>query len=195
MARAPQARRESDPTKGNIIGFLNITKQPGDDRPVFQGKLKLPGQEAERGFAVWAFTSEKSGETVLSGRAGESAIAQIDKFAAPERAHDTDTTISIAQKEGGQALEVKPHTLVMFTNKSKDAENQNRPDYWGYYNPGGNMPLMRLAAWARTDQRGKAMLTGSLEKDEPRRAMDAPEKPERHASHEHDDEHEDEHAM
>lgn len=166
-------RRKTDPDRGNLIGFLNTRKMPGDTRPVFQGKLMLPGLETDRGFALWASTSEKSGATVLTGRAGESATVQIDKFTKPPVEHDADTTIALAQRDGAEALEIKPHSMVMFTNKAKDAENQSRPDYWGYYNPGGKDPLMRLAAWAKTDQRGNAFLTGSVQRYEPNREMES----------------------
>ena len=58
------------------------------------------GQTADRGFALWAHTSEKTGDTVLSGRAGDSATAQIDKFTKPQRAMGTDETIQVAQRDG-----------------------------------------------------------------------------------------------
>ncbi len=156
------ATQKSNPKRGNLIGFLNTKKCPGDSRPIFQGKLSLPGKETERGYALWSFTSEKSGATVLSGKALDDANTQVERLTSPERQHDTDTTIALAQKDGAESLEIKPGAMVLFTNKSKDADNQSRPDWWGYYNPGGKEPLMRLAAWSKTDKNGKAMLTGSL---------------------------------
>lgn len=156
------ATQKSNPKRGNLIGFLNTKKSPGDSRPIFQGKLSLPGKETERGYALWSFTSEKSGATVLSGKALDDANTQVERLTSPERQHDTDTTIALAQKDGAESLEIKPGAMVLFTNKSKDADNQSRPDWWGYYNPGGKEPLMRLAAWSKTDKNGKAMLTGSL---------------------------------
>lgn len=188
------ADKSNDPLKGNLRGFLNRQKMPGDNRPVFQGKLSLPGIKGDRSFALWPYTSEKSGASVLSGRAGASAAEQIQMLTNPQREHDTDTTIEIAQKGGGEALHIQPNAIVMFTNKSKDADNQKRPDYFGYYNPGGGQPLMRLAAWTDTDRNGAAIITGNVSKDEPRRDMDAPEKPRREAP-EPDHEEEEEHAM
>lgn len=186
-------RTPPDAPRGNLLGFINSAKAPGDDRPAFQGKLSLPGQSAERGFALWAHTSEKTGDVVLSGRAGDSAAAQIDKLTKPPRQHDTDTTIQIAQKNGAEGLKIEPHAIVLFTNKQKDGENPNRPNYWGYYNPGGGDPLMKLAAWAKTDRRGNAMLTGSLQRDEPARERETvPEKPRRHSAPDYEEEREDE---
>lgn len=187
--------RDSDPTRGNMIGFLNTSKVPGDARPVFQGKLTLPGVLAERGFALWATTSERSGATVLTGRAGENAVSQIDKLTKPAPDHEVDATIALAQRDGAEALEIKPHSMVLFTNKSKDAQNQSRPDYWGYYNPGGNEPLMRLAAWAKTDQRGNAMITGSLQKNEQHLEHADDPAPEADHFHNEDREQEDEPEM
>lgn len=173
----PMATQKQNPKRGNLIGFLNTKKSPGDSRPIFQGKITLPGQEAERGYALWSYTSEKSGATVFSGKALDEANTQIERLTSPEREYDTDTTIALAQKDGAEALEIKPGAMVMFTNKSKDAENPSRPDYWGYYNPGGKEPLMRLAAWSKTDRNGRAMLTGSVVKDEPSQALEQDQSP------------------
>jgi hypothetical protein len=40
------------PEKGSLIGFYNLKKEPGDDRPAFQGRLSLPGNPVERPFAL-----------------------------------------------------------------------------------------------------------------------------------------------
>lgn len=168
------AKANDTTPRGNLIGFLNNAKQPGDSKPVFQGKLTLPGAASERGFALWAYTSEKSGDTVLSGRATNAATEQVKDLIHAKPNKSADTIISIAQKDGGKGLDIAPHALLMFSNKQKDKEGADpekvRPDYWGYYNPGNGEPLQRIAAWAKTDRNGAAMLTGSLQKDEPYRS-------------------------
>lgn len=174
------ARTPNDPDRGNLIGFLNVRKDPGDNRPIFQGRLSLPGHREERGFALWSYTSEKTGQTVLSGKVLASAAQQVEQLTSPERTHDTDTTIALAQNDGAEALEIKPHAMVLFTNRSKDAANPSRPDYWGYFNPGGDTPLMRLAAWSKTDRNGRVMLTGAVQKTDPGQGLDdemAPPRP------------------
>lgn len=159
----------TEPAKGNLIGFFNKQKLPGDKQPVIQGKLSLPGNPAERGFALWAHTSERTGATVLSGRAGDTPTAQIDKFTKPQPSLTADATIEIAQRDGEKGLTIEPHSILLFTNTQRDADNPTRPNYWGYYNPGGGERLQRVAAWARTDRNGNAMLTGNLQRDEPNR--------------------------
>lgn len=177
------ASTSTDIERGNLIGFINVRKDPGDNRPIFQGRLNLPGHPDERGFALWSYTSEKTGHTVLSGKALASAAQQVENLSSPERPHDTDTTIALAQRDGAEGLEIKPHAMVLFTNRNKDAENPSRPDYWGYFNPGGDGPLMRLAAWSKTDRNGRAMLTGSVQKDEPGQALEqSPPPPKTRAS-------------
>lgn len=165
------AKTDDKTPRGNLIGFLNSAKQPGDSKPVFQGKLSLPGSPSERGFALWAYTSEKSGDTVLSGRATNAATEQVKDLIHAKPDKTADTIISIAQKDGGKGLEIAPHALLLFSNKQKDKEGADsekvRPDYWGYYNPGNGEALQRIAAWAKTDRNGAAMLTGSLQKEEP----------------------------
>lgn len=165
----------TDTQKGNLIAFLNNRKKADDNRPAFQGKLTLPGNPAERGFALWASTSKKTGDTMLTGEAGQSATMQIDKLSKPTKMLDPDAAIQIAQT-GGKGLIIDPHGLLLFTNKQKDAENVDRPDYWGYYNPGGGERLMRIAVWARTDRSGNAMLTGNIQRDEPKKELPAPAK-------------------
>jgi hypothetical protein len=179
--------------RGNLIGFLNQAKTPDDQRPVFSGKISLPGNPAERGLALWAYTSKTSGETLLSGKAGESPTAQIDKLIKPATAPDVgkainpDTSIKVGQN-GEKALIIDPHSVVLFSNKQKDLENPARPDFYGYYNPGAGEPLMKLAVWAKTDRYGKAMLTGNVQKDEPKpvKDMEKDQAEERHQREEKD---------
>jgi hypothetical protein len=64
----------------------------------------------------------------------------------------------------GNEPDVAPDEILLFKNTRKDG---NQPDYWGYYNPGHDGPLMRMAVWARNDAAGKAMLSGSVKVHEP----------------------------
>jgi hypothetical protein len=115
--------------KGNFRAFKNLRKDASDNRPLFQGKLTLPGLPDERGFALWASVSKTSGETVLSGKALASATAQINEIAKPREVLDPDAAIKIAQ-DGGKGLTIDPHAILLFANKQKDAEHADRPDYW-----------------------------------------------------------------
>lgn len=164
-------KRPVDPTKGNLRAFTNFRKTPDNNQPLFNGKLTLPGHADERGFALWPTVSEKSGATVLSGRARPAATAQIDAWAKPD-AIDPDAAIRVAQNDG-KGLTIDPDALLLFENKQKDASSPDRPDYWGYFNPGKGERLMRIAAWAGTDRSGNAMLTGNLEIDVPRKDKEA----------------------
>ena len=51
---------------GNLYAPLNRYKTPGDDKPMFSGRLTKPGQEAEFPFSLWAFkyTDKKTGEII-----------------------------------------------------------------------------------------------------------------------------------
>ena len=156
--------------KGNFIAFLNGTKQVDDNRPAFQGRLSLPGNPSERSVALWVYTA-KNGQVLLNGKAGESAATQIEKLTKPPREVIEDASIKVAQNDN-KGLVIDPHNVLLFTNKQKDAENPERPDYWGYYNPGGGERLMKVAVWAKTDRGGRAMLTGNLQRDEPNRSAE-----------------------
>ncbi len=157
--------------RGNFRAFKNNSKEIGDDRPLFQGKLTLPNSKDERSFALWPYASEKDGASILSGRAGASANSQIAAYTPPPKDQVQKLAVEIPSKTDGKPFKLEPDSLILFTNKTKDAENQGRPDYYGFYNPGdGN--LQRVAAWSQLDRSGNPMLTGSLQKYERNKEME-----------------------
>jgi hypothetical protein len=159
--------RDLDYSKGNVIAFKNVDKQKGDKRPAYKGRLNLPGQRNERGFSVWAFTSEK-GQVMLSGKVNLDAQTQTEEMAG--KAMDPDAAIRIAQN-GGKDFTVDPNQIVLFENTQRDGEDPERPrpNYWGYFNPGKGERLMKVALWQGTDRNGNAFLKGNLQPDEPKR--------------------------
>lgn len=150
--------------QGSMVAFKRLNRE--NNTPAFQGTITLPGHTEERGFALWASRSKQTNELVFSGRAGESKQVQLEKLVNPGKEFG-DREIELVQKDGGKGLTIKPHDVVMFTNRQKDAEHATRPDFWGYYNPGGDQPLMRLSAWTNTDRSGNVMLSGSVQNNEP----------------------------
>ncbi len=148
--------------RGNFRAFKNNSKEIGDDRPLFQGKLTLPNSKDERSFALWPYASEKDGATILSGRAGASANSQIAAYTQPPKEQVQKLAVEIPSKTDGKPFKLEPDSLILFTNKTKDADNQGRPDYYGFYNPGDGK-LQRIAAWTQLDRYGNPMLTGSLQ--------------------------------
>ena len=38
----------------NCIAFMNRTRQPGDNKPTFDGRIGIPGSVTEHRFALWA---------------------------------------------------------------------------------------------------------------------------------------------
>lgn len=151
---------------GNIIAYTNLKKKQGDKLPGFTGKLTLPESTAERGVSLWPNVSKRTGHIVISGRVRADANDQIALMATDAPKIDADQVIEIMQTDGN-ALRVEPNSLVMFQNKSK-AQNPNRPDMYGFLNPGKGQPLMRMSVWSRVDRNGNAYLSGSVQKHEPR---------------------------
>ncbi|WP_046847908.1 hypothetical protein [Hyphomicrobium sp. GJ21] len=192
--------------RGKFKVYKNFKKQKGDDRPLFQGTISLPGEDAVRPVILWGYESQ-SGNIVLSGRALEDGNGQIEELIRPDMDTSADEVMEIALKNGSKGLQVKPNDIVLFTNTQKNAENESRPDYWGYHNPGNGKPLMRVAAWTGHDRGGNVKLTGTVQKHEAQREPDglaredgepapaepgaapSPEVPRRRASRAHDEEH------
>lgn len=150
--------------EGRLIAFLNLKKEPGDNKPAFEGRVSLPQDANERRAALWAHTTKK-GRTMLAGRVSKSAVSQIEELARPAR--DADDVLVEQALSDGKQFTVDPHEILLFSNARKGPEQAAHPDYWGYYNPGEGAPLMRLAVWAKTNAQGKAMLTGSVQVHEP----------------------------
>ena len=145
---------EDNEPKGALRARLNADKQPGDKKPAFHGTLTLPGETGERELALWAEKTRK-GATMLAGKAAESAIEKIKALAGPPKVPDT------APRTDGKQFAIDPYDVMLFEN-IKDGKTPNPPDYWGYYHPGSDKPLMRLAVWARTDRDGKVLLSGTV---------------------------------
>jgi hypothetical protein len=156
----------SDETNGKLIGFKNRRKELGDKRPLFQGKLTLPGTTQERTFALWTAVTKDGTQVLLSGRAGADAKTQIETIARPEMTLPPEAAIRIAQN-GGKDLTIEPDAMVLFENKQKTKEHPTRPDYFGYFNPGKGERLVRLAIWTGMDRSGEAYIRGNLEFDAP----------------------------
>jgi hypothetical protein len=151
----------TEDTSGRLVAFKNPEHTVGGKQPAFRGTIHPEGSADKRNVVLWVRASKKSGETYLSGSAGETAAAQIERLVqqepvdrevpdAPELTHDT-----------GTQLELKPHDVVLFKNKNKE-RGSNQPDYYGYYSPGPEQKLQRLDVWARNDKYGRPMLSGNV---------------------------------
>ena len=156
------AKTYDKPDRGNFRAFKNNSKEVGDDRPLFQGKLTLPNSNEERSFALWPYASKKDGATILSGRAGASANSQISAYTQPDREQVQRLAVELPAQENGKPFKIDPDALFLTENKTKDSNNPSRPDYYGFYNPGDGK-LQRVAAWSQLDRYGNPMLTGSLQ--------------------------------
>ena len=172
VSNGPQPFRENEgnPTMsatepqphGNFIAFLARDKEPGDKRPVFEGRLSLPDTETELHVPLWGheYADPKTGEmmTMFNGTtdAVSPADAPKDQVAALLKNEDAAAPASISN------VTLRSRQVVLFPNRFKDeAPEKERPDYWGAYNPGNGQPVVRISAWMRKDRYGRAMLTGA----------------------------------
>lgn len=147
---------------GNFIAFLARDKAPGDTRPMFEGRISLPGSEIELPVPLWGheYTDPKTGELKVMFNGSTDAVSAQDtpqdQVAALLKADDAQETASLS------SLTLKARQVVLFPNRFKnEAPDKDRPDYWGAYNPGGDQSIVRISAWMRKDRYGRAMLTGS----------------------------------
>lgn len=149
--------------KGNFVAYMNRNKQAGDNKPSFEGRIAIPGTETEHRMALWSheYTDPKTGEQriAFNGRTDLNAYtdAPCDQIASIAKAADSGTILQ-------GSLEIARGQIVMFENNSKDEPSKTgneRPDYYGYYNPGNGSPIVQIGAWARKDKYQNPMLSGA----------------------------------
>lgn len=148
-------------TTGNFIAYMNRNKEPGDNKPTFDGKLSVPGAEGEQTFALWAheYKDSKTGELriMFNGRADavsptDEPISQVVSL----MTSGTDEKVMIGN------LSLSQRQLVLFPNRFKEeAPEKDRPDYWGAFNPGNGQPIVRISAWMRKDRYKNAVVSGA----------------------------------
>lgn len=144
-------------TRGNFVAYVNRSKQAGDQRPDFQGKISIPGQDREFACALWA-SRDKNGKTIFTGRTA--VVAHSDDV---EKQIET----MVAARESGQSpqseknLTLSADQVVLFTNTFKDEEHPKRPTYWGRWNPGKGEQLVAISVWPIKDRYGRVVLAGA----------------------------------
>ncbi|MGD9830672.1 MAG: hypothetical protein AB7I42_30250 [Bradyrhizobium sp.] len=153
-----------DPTqqqRGDFVAFLNRNKQPGDKRPMFEGRIAKPGSDETHPLTLWAhqYADPRTGEvkTMYSG-----TIGPVSPDAAPadqvERLIQTGDAADLAIGN----LTIRPRQVVLFPNGFKDeAPDRKRPDLWGAANFGDGSELVRSSVWLIKARNGNAMMSGA----------------------------------
>lgn len=153
--------------RGDFVAFLNRNKQPGDNRPIFEGRVAKPGSDEKLDLTLWAneYTDPTTGEikTMYSGTVGavSTDAAPADQIAALTRNGATpEQTIS--------GLALRPRQVTLFPNSFKDeAPDKKRPDLWGGINFGDGSPVARASVWLAKTRNGEVMLTGATQYPQP----------------------------
>lgn len=147
--------------RGDFVAFLNRDKQPGDRRPIFEGRIAKPGSDDKHALTLWAheYTDPRTGEvkTMYSGTIGATSpdAAPADQIAAITR-------IGSASEQTIGNLSLRPRQVVLFPNGFKaEAPDKERPDLWGAANFGDGSPVVRSSVWLRKTRNGEVMLSGA----------------------------------
>ncbi|MBS0231853.1 MAG: hypothetical protein JSR99_00005, partial [Proteobacteria bacterium] len=171
----PRTFKAQDPNRGNFKAYKNLRTSYRDDPPAFNGRISIPGKpDVERHVTLWAAHSKTTGNLILSGPVTADAKAQwarLGKTAAPAN----DQVRHVTMKEGTEPFPVKPHHMVLFTNPNTEAKTPGKeapPKMFGYFNPGGEDPVVVISAFERTDRNGNIMLSGPVEVHDPEKTYD-----------------------
>lgn len=152
-------------TRGNFVAYVNRSKQAGDRRPDFQGKVSIPGQDREFSCSLWA-SRDKNGRTIFTGRTSVTAHTDDIEQQIESMVAATEAGLS-AQSENN--LTLNADQIVLFTNAYKDDAHPERPAYWGRWNPGKGEKLVAISIWPTTDRYGRVVLGGASTHPQPGR--------------------------
>ena len=147
--------------RGNFVAYMNRSKQPGDKKPAFDGRIAIPGSDTERRFALWTYdyTDPKTGEQKLMFNGKTDTVAFTDTPNA-QIAQLARTSEQSVMTQGN--LDLAAGQIVMFPNDYQNEQPENdRPDYYGYFNPGDGSPVVRIGAWLTKDRYQHAMMSGA----------------------------------
>lgn len=149
--------------RGDFVAFLNRDKQPGDRRPIFEGRIARPGSDDKHPLTLWAHehADPKTGEmkTMYSG-----TIGAVSPDAAPGDQVAALTRASTAADQALGNLTLRPRQVVLFANGFKgEAPDKKRPDLWGAVNFGDGSPIARCSVWLAKTRSGEVMLSGATQ--------------------------------
>jgi hypothetical protein len=111
--------------KGNFTTRINKDKQPGDSKPVYEGRFTVPGTDEEYGFALF-LGQDKEGRKYFSGPVTRQPVNgklddQLSALLSTEKA-----------PEAGEGQD-RPYRLFLLPTQPKErAEGKGElPAFWG----------------------------------------------------------------
>lgn len=152
----------TEQTKGTLRAFLNTAKVKGDTKPIFEGKLLLPGSTEERPLALWVRQRKEDGSMMLTGRVEQPRGNALEQIGSLVGHRPSDLSVNDGK------LKLKPGEVVLFENRNKAAAPIEKgaaspPDFYGWHHAGeAGKGLVDLGVWAKTDTNGRSYLTGSV---------------------------------
>ncbi len=148
--------------RGDFYAPMNRNKQPGDTRPMFQGRLTKPGDDAKHPFQLWAhpYVNPKTGEHLVSFSGNLDAVSPdampMDQIHALLTSHPEQAERIIGN------LKLTPGQVVLFPNGFKaEAPEKGRPDYWGWAMPHDGTEPFKLGVWLKKFEDGRTYMSGS----------------------------------
>lgn len=168
--------KPQDPSKGNFEAYKNLRTNYRDNPPAFNGFITLPGTTERRSASLWATRSRKTNNLILSGPVTPDRQKQWDNLA-PRHGDGqpaADVEKFVVMKDGEEPFPVKPHHMILFTSPNTEVTKGKKapPKMFGYYNPGGDHPVMVISAFEHADGNNNIMLLGPIEAYDPAKSYD-----------------------
>lgn len=170
---ARRSFQQQDPAKGNFQAYKSFKTSTKTDKkpPAFTGRIALPGSTEERAFSLWGATSKKNGSLILSGPVTPSREKQWENVAGNQ---ENEEPKHVTMQDGSEPFPVAANHLVLFTNPNQEVSEGKKapPKMFGYYNPGGDEPLVVISAFEHADRNNNIMLLGPVEIYDPNKSFD-----------------------
>jgi hypothetical protein len=156
--------------KGKFYAFENDRKRVGDSRPQFiDGEIEIPGTDLKFELpAIFSKGGFVDGKPVIERMYGYTApypknTPIRERVAIKAARANEKAKVAFENDKGPYMLE--PGQYVFFPNPKAGTPGPNggtHTDLFGYFNPGGDMPVFKLGAWLG-EKDGKGYINGEIQ--------------------------------
>ena len=134
----------SEQAKGNFTTKINRDKQPGDSKPVYEGRFTVPGTGEEYGFALF-LGEDKSGRKYFSGPITHQPVnGKLDDQLSALLSAEPAKAPEGADGSRGRLFRFLPATV---SPKDEPERKGEPPAFWGRAMLAAGSELLQISVW------------------------------------------------
>ncbi len=135
----------SEQAKGNFTTRINKDKQPGDSKPVYEGRLTVPGTSEEYGFALFLGT-DREGRKYFSGPITHQPVnGKLDDQLSALLTAET----AKSGPDAGEGRQERPFRIFLLPTEPKEKQEGKGepPAYWGRATFAAGSQPIQISVW------------------------------------------------